>query len=270
MEITKQMDNESYKTKLYVLKEKDPYNIIGVKDDASLDEITKIYRGLAKELHPDRQINRTIEERDTINQIFTKITSAFNLLKDPESRKKYDYEKKSRLEREQMLNSLKNNATNISDESAKSPSLNLRQTQVGLNLRDTQPGAININGMFTDSKIDAKELKAKQAEALYNTALTKINKGDLEAAISDLQSAIELNGKIAKFHSKLGLAMKNKGWNGYAMAEFKIALSLDPKDKIALENYSPTNNNKNLSDSRKEKPEDGGILNKVKNLFKKS
>jgi DnaJ-class molecular chaperone len=63
----------------------DPYAELGVKRDASADEVQKAFRKLAKELHPDKNPgNKPSEER------FKRVMAAFDLLKDPEKRKKFD------------------------------------------------------------------------------------------------------------------------------------------------------------------------------------
>ncbi|ESQ79554.1 DnaJ C-terminal domain-containing protein [Asticcacaulis sp. YBE204] len=63
----------------------DPYAELGVPRSASADDIQKAFRKLAKELHPDRNPNnKAAEDR------FKRVSGAFDLLKDPDKRKKYD------------------------------------------------------------------------------------------------------------------------------------------------------------------------------------
>jgi len=63
----------------------DPYEILGVPRDASQSEISKTYRKLAKKLHPDLNPgNPEAEER------FKKVSGAYQLLKDPEQRERFD------------------------------------------------------------------------------------------------------------------------------------------------------------------------------------
>ncbi|SNZ02715.1 molecular chaperone DnaJ [Persephonella hydrogeniphila] len=60
----------------------DLYRILGVGRDATPDEIKKAFREKAKKYHPD--INPKHEE------LFKQITHAYDILIDPEKRKKYD------------------------------------------------------------------------------------------------------------------------------------------------------------------------------------
>lgn len=63
---------------------KDYYEILGVKKDASQDEIQKAYRKLARKFHPD--VNKAPEAETK----FKELGEAYEVLKDEDKRKKYD------------------------------------------------------------------------------------------------------------------------------------------------------------------------------------
>jgi DnaJ-class molecular chaperone len=67
------------------------YDILGVKPDASDDEIKKAYRKLAVKEHPDKNQNN-LEEA---TKKFQGISEAFSVLSDPEKRQMYDMAGKS-------------------------------------------------------------------------------------------------------------------------------------------------------------------------------
>jgi DnaJ-class molecular chaperone len=63
----------------------DPYRTLGVKRDASQEDIQKAYRRLAKKLHPDLNPgNKKAEEE------FKDVSAAYDLLGDPDKRKRFD------------------------------------------------------------------------------------------------------------------------------------------------------------------------------------
>jgi curved DNA-binding protein len=64
---------------------RDYYKTLGVSRDASQDEIKKAYRKLAVKYHPDKNP----DDKETEN-LFKEINEAYEVLKDPGKRKKYD------------------------------------------------------------------------------------------------------------------------------------------------------------------------------------
>ena len=64
---------------------KDPYDVLGVKRDASPDEIRKAYRRHAKKLHPDLNPGDKGAEGK-----FKELNAANDLLSDPDKRAKFD------------------------------------------------------------------------------------------------------------------------------------------------------------------------------------
>jgi len=68
---------------------KDYYDILGIKDNASQEEVKRVYRDLAKKYHPDvNKGNKAAENR------FKEVSEAYNVLRDPAKRQKYDQMKK--------------------------------------------------------------------------------------------------------------------------------------------------------------------------------
>lgn len=66
------------------VKFEDYYQTLGVKRDASQQEIQRAFRKLARKVHPD--VNKT----DGASAKFKQISEAYEVLKDPDKRKRYD------------------------------------------------------------------------------------------------------------------------------------------------------------------------------------
>jgi DnaJ-class molecular chaperone len=64
---------------------RDPYQELGVSRTASADEIRKAFRKLAKQNHPDANPGNTAAE-----ERFKRVSAAFDIVGDPEKRKKFD------------------------------------------------------------------------------------------------------------------------------------------------------------------------------------
>ncbi len=66
------------------VKFKDYYEVLGVDRDASQDDIKKAYRKRARKYHPD------VNKEAAAEEMFKEAAEAYEVLGDPENRKKYD------------------------------------------------------------------------------------------------------------------------------------------------------------------------------------
>src|SRR5439155_10107557 len=64
---------------------RDPYEVLGVAQDASAQQIKKAFRGLARELHPDVNAHDPAAEEK-----FKEAAEAYEILSDDERRATYD------------------------------------------------------------------------------------------------------------------------------------------------------------------------------------
>jgi DnaJ-class molecular chaperone len=62
-----------------------PYEVLGVARDASMDEIKQAYRQLAKELHPDRH-----PDDEAAAERFKDVNAAYDVLSDPDKRVRHE------------------------------------------------------------------------------------------------------------------------------------------------------------------------------------
>jgi molecular chaperone DnaJ len=65
----------------------DLYAVLGVKKDASIDEVRRAYRRMAIKLHPDRNPEKDAELK------FKTVSAAYDVLSDQDKRTKYDRER---------------------------------------------------------------------------------------------------------------------------------------------------------------------------------
>lgn len=68
------------------------YDVLNVSRTSSLEEIKTSYRALAKKLHPDANVNLDSNSLDLLKVRFSEVQTAYNLLKDPLERRRYDEE----------------------------------------------------------------------------------------------------------------------------------------------------------------------------------
>lgn len=69
------------------MAKRDYYEVLGVARNASQDEIKSAFRRLAKEWHPDRH---PAERKKLAEEKFKEIAEAYEVLADPDKRRKYD------------------------------------------------------------------------------------------------------------------------------------------------------------------------------------
>ena len=189
------------------------YQLLNVSVNADTNQIVNAYNEISKKfsIFP----YATINEIQQINVNFVEYKRAYEILTDPEERRKYDLELglNNRLEIFEEPNSLGDTKTHK------------------LNLNDTL-----IRLTFSRKKLDTKdieEFKTERIKRKFDKAKKYIELERYHEAIKLLREVVSLDFKVSDYHSLLGFALLKKGWENYAKIEFKIALEIDPLNEIS-------------------------------------
>jgi curved DNA-binding protein CbpA len=226
------------------MKSKNYFEILGVSEDASTDEIKRRYFSLAKDYHPDKYFNKPKEIRDIADEIFTMIAAAYNTLIDDNRREEY-------------ISSLKVKIDGMEVDNILNAELQFQKGKVYLNKKDYEYAVESFEW--------ACKLNPNEAEyhAYLGWAIFKKSLPDYKQSISKvkeiLKKAIELNPGIDKAHYFLGLIYKTEDNIELAEKEFKKAVKCNPEFREALQELRIIN----LRKEKKKKEERKGFLGKI-------
>jgi DnaJ-class molecular chaperone len=84
------MDREAIGAWLEVLDDLTYYVLLGVRSDASPDDLKLAFHAFAETFHPDSHTGRPHDEQDALGRIFRRGTEAYRVLADPALRPGYD------------------------------------------------------------------------------------------------------------------------------------------------------------------------------------
>ena len=231
------------------LWKEDLFATLDVNPDASDAELKKSYLKLAKKYHPDKFPEDNQEKFDA-QRLFSKITVAYNTLIDPQKKNHY-------LDLRRLLAShLPENQQTSVPSSAPTTSSASSAAPVNNPPKEDKP---------VDDGPSPDMMREQQARALYDLAIAQMKKKKIDKAIEYLKQAISLKSGISEFHSQLGLAYKEKNWESMAQAEYKIAIKLNPRDKVALANVKGGA----VEKGKKAEEKKGGLFSSLFNFGKK-
>jgi curved DNA-binding protein CbpA len=191
------------------------YDLLQVNKNTSQSEISSAFRKLIKQHHPDRYSDP--EEKAEAEQLFQKITAAFNVLKDPEKRAAYD----------QSLDSDKDTVqqTDTKEQAQHFFKNGLHQLN---NLANHKMAEEFFKKAVYLDKDNAKYL-------FYLATVMGTDPRKRRKAVEYLEKAVALDPFSANYLARIGTIYINGGMNTRAIKYFQKALKMDSSCQEAID-----------------------------------
>ncbi|MBX7100655.1 MAG: response regulator [Myxococcaceae bacterium] len=204
------------------LRAMDHFGVLGLKPNASREDVKRAYFVLAKEYHPDKHFSSSSAEvRALAQQIYELISRAHDTLSDPNERERYVQELGSGVKRE------------VGDEVGKilAAEGKFQKGEELMRQRDFHAA----HRLFTEAiglYPDEGEFHAWQGWSRFQ--LDPRNAGEVTKAMSEIEHAIALNPKVDKSYLFLGYIHKATGRPDKAEKQFEKAIQANPDCTEAL------------------------------------
>lgn len=166
---------------------RDPYSILGIRRDADADEIKSAWRSKAKNEHPDK--NR---DDPTAGQRFAELGQAYDVLKDPQKRQRYDQQaaKMDAMKRQQTILQQREEAR-AAAERAKQAKANADRIMAELQRVEAEKQKAEKAAESLMAKAEAAKAQAADAEAKASRA--QASSAQNTSAQSQTQSQAQQN-----------------------------------------------------------------------------
>ncbi len=213
------VQREKLVAKISAMRKLDYFEILGVKQSATREEIKRAYFALAKEYHPDKHFSSaSAETRAVAQQIYDLISSAHDTLTDPNERKRYVAE-------------LANGEKRPEDADVGKILAAEGKFQRGEDLMRNRQYA-EAHKLFRE----AITLYPEEGEfhAWEGWALFQADPNQAEDAMRAIEQAVTLNPKLDKSYLFLGYIHKATGRPDRAERQFEKAIQANPDCTEAL------------------------------------
>lgn len=189
------------------------YGVLGLKKDASDDEIKKAFYQAAKEYHPDRNFSLPEDMKKKLIEVFTYITNAYITLRDPEKRKGHD-DSKPPLQSGTVQN------REIAQSKFFEGKILFRKKKFG------EAASLFASAVYFDRSV---------AVFHYYHGCALERAGNLKEAVTALNKALELKPSDPDIMAELGHVYLKLGFKLRAKGYFTNALKVNSSHKRALE-----------------------------------
>lgn len=191
----------------------DHYSILGLKRSATAEEIKKGYYRAAKQFHPDLHFSLPEDMKEKLNDIFSRINTAYAALKNESSKKEYD-------------KPLSDKTSSV----ASGPEVGAENFKEGMSRFR--------NGQFEDAErffAQAVYFDGSSVRYLYYQGLSLAELGRVKEAARLLEKALQIDAHNADVHAELGHLFLKMEFPLRARKCFEKAVSIDPSHKRAAE-----------------------------------
>lgn len=163
---------------------KNPYEVLGVKENASQEEIKKAYRELVKQYHPDKYVNNPL--KDLAEEKLREINEAYDTLTKNGGNNSSSY----------------NGNTNYNNNSGNYGDANYQQIRMDINRGDLSTAETRLNSMTN-----------KSPEWYFLMGVVHMRKGWYDSANSYINTACRMEPN--NFEYRQALNQLNRSQTGY-------------------------------------------------------
>jgi curved DNA-binding protein CbpA len=204
------------------------YDVLGIADDSTLNDIKTAYFSMAKQFHPDRFHREEGTKLRRIQVAFTEIAHAYETLKTPESRENYNFKMRKELENREKRRAAGQVEAKTTED---------RQAEQGLESFEKALDAINQEEFAAAAGHLSRAVHYSPQNALYHAyfgqALSYLEKQHHKAEAS-LQTAVKLDPQNPKIRMMLVEFFIDMKMTKRAEGELKRFLEIVPGNKEAM------------------------------------